>query len=81
MRAFSLLSSLSNFSDEKIRKTLGWNMVPIGTNLAGTTNPIGTGNGRNWVKKGPESEILRNAPEFRSEFTTKSLSMYISMRA
>ena len=22
-------------------------------------------------KKGPESEILRNSPEFRSEFTTK----------
>ena len=43
------------FSDEKIRKNLGGNIVPIGKNLAGTSNPIGTGTGirRNWVKKVP----------------------------
>ena len=40
-------------------------MVPIGKNLAGTTNPIGTGTGigigRNWVKKGSG---IGNSPEF-----------------
>jgi hypothetical protein len=43
-----------DFSDEKIWKKLGGNIVPIGKYLAGTTNPIGTGTGigRNWVKKG-----------------------------
>jgi hypothetical protein len=38
-------------------------MVPIGKNLAGTTNPIGTGTGigRNWIKKGSG---IGNSPEF-----------------
>jgi hypothetical protein len=58
-----------DFSNEKIRKKLGGNIVPIGKILAQTTNPIGTGTGtgtgtgigRNWVKKGSR---IGNSPEF-----------------
>jgi hypothetical protein len=53
-----------DFSDEKIQKKLGRNIVPIDKNLAGTTNPIGTGTrtiGRNWVKKGSR---IGNSLEF-----------------
>jgi hypothetical protein len=38
-------------------------IFPIGT---------GTGIGKKGSKKGPESEILRNSPEFRPDFPTKS---------
>ena len=53
-----------DFSDEKIQKKLGRNIVPIDKNLAGTTNLIGTGTGtigRNWVKKGSR---IGNSLEF-----------------
>jgi hypothetical protein len=54
-----------DFSDKKYLEKLGGNIVPIGKNLAGTTNLIGTRTGigirRNWVKKGSG---IGNSPEF-----------------
>jgi len=54
-----------DFSDKKYLEKLGGNIVPIGKNLAGTTNLIRTRTGigirRNWVKKGSG---IGNSPEF-----------------
>jgi hypothetical protein len=54
----------------KFRQAKIWREHVIRSEMESKPENIGS-------KKGPESEILRNSPEFRSEFPTKVVSEYI----